>query len=233
MMHQVVVHVANKVRTPEILFRVALLATFTLIVSSNIYAADEQAGKVVSVAGRAAAATVNGDIRDLGRGGAINTGDTVVTSRNSYVRLKLIDGASVILRPNSRFQIEDYNVAEKEEENRSVFNLIKGGFRTVTGLIGKRNRRGVRVRTAVATIGIRGTNWEMVSCVGGSCSGNPDGDYYTVYDGGISVTNDAGTLDFDPGDYGYVSDPNSQPQGIPQNQADPIVEGQLPNPSCE
>ena len=210
-----------------------MILSLTALLVGDLSAAESEAGKVVSVAGRAAAATLNGDIRDLGRGGAVNTGDTVVTSRNSYVRLKLVDGASVILRPNSRFQIEDYNVAEKEEENRSVFNLIKGGFRTVTGLIGRRNKRGVRVRTAVATIGIRGTNWEMVSCVGGSCGGNPDGDYYTVYEGGISVTNDSGTLDFDPGDYGYVSDPSAQPVGIPQNQADPIVDGQLPDPACE
>lgn len=213
--------------------RLSIIFSLAMLLISDLNAAESEAGKVVSVAGRAAAATLNGDIRDLGRGGAVNTGDTVVTSRNSYVRLKLVDGASVILRPNSRFQIEDYNVAEKEEENRSVFNLIKGGFRTVTGLIGRRNKRGVRVRTAVATIGIRGTNWEMVSCVGGSCGANPDGDYYTVYEGGISVTNNSGTLDFDPGDYGYVSDPNAQPVGIPQNQADPIVEGQLPDPACE
>ena len=209
---------------------VILLLTFF---SHLAWSAGQEAGEVVSVAGRAAAATLDGDIRKLGSGGMVNTGDTVVTSRNSYVRLKLVDGASVILRPNSRFQIEDYNVADKEEENRSVFNLIKGGFRAVTGLIGKRNRRGVRVRTAVATIGIRGTNWEVVSCSGGSCGANPDGDYYTVYEGGITVTNNTGSLDIDPGDYGYIADPNASPVGIPQNQADPIVDGQLPDPACE
>ena len=200
---------------------------------SQANAAEKQAGEVVSVAGRAAAATSGGDIRNLDSGGKVNTGETVVTSRNSYVRLKFVDGASVILRPNSRFQIEDYNVAEEEQENRSVFNLIKGGFRAVTGLIGKRNRRGVSVRTAVATIGIRGTNWEVVNCAGGSCGANPDGDYYTVYEGGITVTNNSGSLDIDPGDYGYIGDPNAAPQGIPKNQADPLVNGQLPDPACE
>lgn len=201
-------------------------------VSGNAAAAGKEAGEVVSVAGRAAAATQTGDIRDLNRGGAVNTGETVVTSRNSYVRLKLVDGAAVILRPNSRFQIEDYNVSEKESENRSLFNLIKGGFRTVTGLIGQRNRRGVRVRTAVATIGIRGTNWEMVTC-NGDCGDSPDGDYYTVYEGGITVTTNGGATDFDPGDYGYVADPTGSPQSIPPIDADPLIDGQLPDPACE
>ena len=214
-------------------FAILILLALLFTPHSVLFAAEKEAGKVVSVAGRAAAATLDGDIRNLGSGGKVNTGDTVVTSRNSYVRLKLLDGASVILRPNSRFQIEDYNVAENEQENRSVFNLIKGGFRAVTGLIGKRNRRGVRVRTAVATIGIRGTNFEVVNCAGGSCGSNPDGDYYTVYEGGITVTNNSGSLDIDPGDYGYIGDPNAQPLGIPRNQADPLVDGQLPDPACE
>ena len=214
-------------------FAILVLLALMFCPHGLLFAAEKEAGKVVSVAGRAAAATLDGDIRNLGSGGKVNTGDTVVTSRNSYVRLKLLDGASVILRPNSRFQIEDYNVAENEQENRSVFNLIKGGFRAVTGLIGKRNRRGVRVRTAVATIGIRGTNFEVVNCAGGSCGSNPDGDYYTVYEGGITVTNNSGSLDIDPGDYGYIADPNAQPLGIPKNQADPLVDGQLPDPACE
>ena len=214
-------------------FATSFLLAVLVCLNGGVFAAEKEAGKVVSVAGRAAAATLDGDIRNLGSGGKVNAGETVVTSRNSYVRLKFIDGASVILRPNSRFQIEDYNVAENEQENRSVFNLIKGGFRAVTGLIGKRNRRGVRVRTAVATIGIRGTNFEVVNCAGGSCGSNPDGDYYTVYEGGITVTNNSGSLDIDPGDYGYVADPNAQPLGIPKNQADPLVDGQLPDPACE
>ena len=226
---------ANQIRIRLDLTVVGSIALFVFLstLANPIFAAEKEAGKVVSVAGRAAAATLDGDIRNLGSGGAVNTGDTVVTSRNSYVRLKLVDGASVILRPNSRFQIEDYNVAEDEQENRSVFNLIKGGFRAVTGLIGKRNRRGVRVRTAVATIGIRGTNWEVVNCAGGSCGSNPDGDYYTVYEGGITVTNNNGSLDINPGDYGYIADPNAPPTGIPKNQADPLVDGQLPDPACE
>ena len=200
------------------------------VFAGHVLAANE-AGEVVSVAGRVAAATQDGDIRTLNRGGGVNAGDTVVTSRNSYVRLKLVDGASVILRPNSRFQIEDYNVSDKPEENRSFFNLIKGGFRTVTGIIGQRNKRGVRVRTAVATIGIRGTNWEMVSCQS-DCGNNPDGDYYTVYDGGITVNTNGGATDFDPGDYGFVSGPDSAPQNIPRNDADPLIDGQLPDPAC-
>ena len=115
-------------------FAILILLALLFTPHSVLFAAEKEAGKVVSVAGRAAAATLDGDIRNLGSGGKVNTGDTVVTSRNSYVRLKLLDGASVILRPNSRFQIEDYNVAENEQENRSVL-VLQPHLRHLKGLV--------------------------------------------------------------------------------------------------
>ena len=207
------------------------LSLIRRLTSTQTLAATE-AGKVLTVAGRAAAATQDGDIRNLGRGGGVNSGDTVVTSSNSYVRMCFIDGASVILRPNSRFHIEDYKVAEKEEESRSFFNLVKGGFRAVTGVIGKRNRRGYRVRTAVATLGIRGTDYEMRTC-NGDCGNNPNGDYDTVHKGVISVTNQAGESEFQTGDFGYVSDPTMSPVSIPEADADPLTDDPLPPGVCE
>ena len=51
--------------------------------------------------------------------------------------------------------------------------------------------------------------------------------------GGITVATDGGSADFDPGDFGFVGSSNSQPNSIPQNQADPLIDGQLPDPACE
>ena len=223
--------IANKLLSSRAWIRGVIVL---LVVSpfGSAFAAAE-AGKVVNVAGRAAAATQQGDIRSLGRGEAVNSGDTVVTSSNSYVRMKFIDGASVILRPNSRFHIEEYQVAEKEEENRSFFSLVKGGFRAVTGAIGRRNRSGYRVRTAVATIGIRGTDYSMRTCAG-DCGNNPDGDYYQVHEGGIFVSTDGGgQSDYQAGDFAYVQDPSMTPISIPEADADPLTDDPLPPAACE
>lgn len=219
----------NMYSSPITALRFVLLAL--LLTAPQVFAATE-AGKVLTVAGRAAAATQDGDIRNLGRGDRVNSGDTVVTSSNSYVRMKFIDGVSVILRPNSRFHIAEYKVAEKEEENRTFFNLVKGGFRAVTGIIGKRNRRGYRVRTAVATIGIRGTDYEVRTC-DGDCGNNPNGDYYTVHDGRIFVSNAGGDSEFQTGDFGYVSDSNMSPVTISEADAGPLTDDPLPPAACE
>jgi hypothetical protein len=215
--------------------RVAWLAGVLLalwVPAAAVHAAAE-AGRVVTVAGRVAAATEDGDIRALSRGARVNSGETVVTSPHSFVRLKFIDGAYVILRPNTRFHIAAYKMADKPEENRSFFDLIKGGFRTVTGLIGKRNRRGYRVRTSVATIGIRGTDYEVRDCKG-DC--DRDGLFFKVHhageEGGITVSNAGGSRDYREG-YGYVKDGNTPAVAIPEADAAPIIEGSLPRPSCD
>lgn len=172
--------------------------------------AAQQAGEVLKVAGRASAASLEGEIRELADGNPVNTGDTVVTSHNSFVRMKLTDGGYVVLRPNTRFQIEDYNLVDDPAASRSVFNLLKGGFRAVTGLIGKRNRANVSFRTAVATIGIRGTDLEVIDC----SDGCPDlgtepkpGLYFKVHQGGIDV----GNMPFEGGKGGFAGSDGSPP----------------------
>ena len=48
--------------------------------------------------------------------------------------------------------------------SHAFFSLLKGGFRTVSGLIGKINHEDYSVATPVATIGIRGTDYLTVLC---------------------------------------------------------------------
>ncbi|HEC12200.1 MAG TPA: hypothetical protein ENI80_02970, partial [Acidiferrobacteraceae bacterium] len=46
----------------------------------------------------------------------------------------------------------------------AVFKLIKGGLRAITGLISKLNPGGYNVQTPVATLGIRGTEFDVRLC---------------------------------------------------------------------
>ena len=48
--------------------------------------------------------------------------------------------------------------------NQAFFRLVRGGFRAVSGLVGKINREEYSVATPVATIGIRGTVYSSVFC---------------------------------------------------------------------
>lgn len=109
----------------------------------------------------------------VAEGSNVEAGDLVVTGNDSTAMLAFTDGSKVALRPNSIFQVMEYQYnKEQPAEDNALFQLVKGGLRTVTGLIGKRgNQNAYRLGTATATIGIRGTEYVARVC-DGDCSGS-------------------------------------------------------------
>jgi len=202
------------------------------------------AGEVGLVTGRVTAATAAGDIRYLARGDALYEGEIVSTGPASFINMKFVDGGRILLRPNTRFQIEDFSVpagaeatvaaappasagsaqpARTEQEARSegtgsaFFRLLKGGFRAVTGLVGQSDRDAYRVRTPIATIGIRGTDFEARLCAGDCVDVDPlpsDGLYTGVNEGGISLTNGAGEYISLAGQFAVVRSSSAAVQGL-------------------
>ena len=187
-------------------------------------AAQTAAGHISLLTGRATAATAEGSIRPLLQGGKVYSGETIATGPASYLNIVFSDGGRVLLRPNTRFQIENYRypattrgsrgqpAAAQAQQGNAFFRLLKGGFRAITGLIGKNNRENVSVRTPVATIGIRGTDFEVRMCAGDCLDIDPlpnDGLYAGVFDGGIGITNGAGEHVTLANQFAYVAGPDT------------------------
>ncbi len=88
------------------------------------------------------------------------------------------------------------NTTKRNKENNSaLFSLLKGGLRTFTGLIGKLSPQRYQMRTAVATIGIRGTGYDLLCTGPCEISGTPsrpqegEGLWANVWQGTISFGN--------------------------------------------
>jgi len=184
----------------------ALLAPLLAVLLAGAAAAQDPAGHVHTINGRASAASPEGAIRLIPKGAPVFPGDTVSTGPNTYLRLRFTDGSFTVLRPNTRFKIDEYQHGGEPEEEKGFFSLLKGGFRAVTGLIAETRRENYRVETAVATIGIRGTDFEARLC-SGDCShlGLPDGLYAGVGVGGITITNNVHTSTWAAGRFLYVA----------------------------
>lgn len=165
--------------------------------------ADGGAGMVVYTKGSAMAAGQGGDVRELRTGDSLFNGETLSTGPGSYMRIRYSDGTTMLLRPRTRFVIEDYQYSGNSNADRSVMRLVKGGFRSVTGAIGKNNQDAYQVRTPIATIGIRGTDYTTIYCEG-DCVNIPDGLYSAVDAGGTTLSNADGSLDLDSGQSGYA-----------------------------
>ena len=119
----------------------------------------ETAGRVSFVSGSVSATGTDGQTRTLRRGDLISGGDRIET-RGGRLQIRFTDGGFVSLQPNTVFGVDQYLYANAAPEESSLFfSLLRGGMRTITGAIGKVNKQNYRVRTPVATIGIRGTGY--------------------------------------------------------------------------
>jgi hypothetical protein len=122
--------------------------------------AAQVAGTVVQLSGPLMAKKADGAMRILSMRSEVESGDTLVTEKNTYAMVKFIDNSEITLKPSTTFKVENFSYdADKPDGDKASFNLVKGGLRSVTGLLGKRNKEKFEMKTPSATIGIRGTTF--------------------------------------------------------------------------
>lgn len=204
-----------------------LLAFF----AGSVWAA---AGTVVHLSGSLSVQRPDGSSTILARNSPVNPGDVLTTAPDSYAQVNFSDGSSITLRPNTTVRVEAYNfVREQPQQDNSLLRLVKGGMRSVTGLIGRRgNQDAYKIGTQQATIGIRGSSGDTLECAEG-CAGVtptsaklPPGLYHATHTGIYIVQNEAGSLLVNPGQISYVKDAKTPPTLVSKDPG--LGLGQLP-----
>jgi hypothetical protein len=173
--------------------------------------------RVDFASGNVAAIAPNGQSRNLAKGAEIEVGETISTQQGR-AQLRFADGALMSLQPQTEFKVEEFKYSGKggDASDNIVMNLLKGGMRTITGLIGRTNRNAYRLRTDVATIGIRGTEYTVK---------------YTnsievfVADGAVQVDNQSGSFTVPGGSGVMVSNQQTPPQ---QTDQKPVLPPESP-----
>lgn len=192
----------------------ALIASWMVGVASlPAYAQD--AGRVLVAVGEVV--VVRGSERlPASPGLGVRPGDTVELGTRSNAQIRFTDESIVALRSDTAFRVAEYEFDPRQSAlGRAFFNLLKGGMRTVTGVIGRRDQANYGVRTATATIGIRGTHYTLVEC-DSDCrnadgSAAPPGTYGSVTDGVIGVVNESGERRFGADQYFHVASATAAP----------------------
>ncbi|RJF99221.1 FecR family protein [Noviherbaspirillum saxi] len=129
----------------------------TLCAATFAYAA-QVAGTVTNLSGPLLAKKPDGTVKVLSAKSQVEEGDTLITEKDTYARIKFVDNSEITLRPGTQMKIDSFSFDEEKPENDSAtFNLVKGGLRAITGTLGKRNKERFGMNTPTATIGIRGT----------------------------------------------------------------------------
>jgi len=175
------------------------LAVFSVI-SGAAFAVG--AGQIQHLSGTLSVQKADGSVRILSQKSEVNPGEVLTTQKDSYAQINFSDGSSMTMRPNTQMKLESYQfVQDKPQEDTAFFRLIKGGLRTVTGLVGKRgNQDAYRIGTSTATIGIRGSAGETLDCTQGCDGVVPGGDkadkavYHNTLTGSYIMTSEDGTV---------------------------------------
>ena len=145
------------------IFQLPLFAYCLLIILSQSVSAEEQpAAEVLFVKGVATAQQADEPLRVIGKGDRLNQGDKLDTGDKSFALIKLSDGTRMTLRPDTALVLD--KVIIKKDQESGLLSLLKGGLRTVTGFIGKRQPGDFRIKTPTSTIGIRGTEFDARIC---------------------------------------------------------------------
>ncbi len=197
-------------------FKVCTQASLVMALLFVAAASADDAGSVLFSKGSVTAQ--RDTVVALGKGDGVLATDTITTGDASRAQLLMIDGAKIAIRPNSEIRIDEYTYAAaattvvEESQDKSVISLVKGGFRTITGAIGEENRANYEVRTAVGTLGIRGTDFAILLC-SGDCDWAPnvnpgepieDGLYIGVTGGVIVFRAPGGEIVVHAGEYAFI-----------------------------
>jgi hypothetical protein len=117
-------------------------------------------GKVIAVTGSATIKSDKGE-EPLKRGSPIYLHAVIKVGSQSKVQIKFTDSSLMNLIADTEFEVDKYKYKKGNKDNDFEGNLVTGGFKSVSGFISKDNPDQSTVKTPVATIGLRGTVYEI------------------------------------------------------------------------
>lgn len=210
--------------------RLALTFAGLLLAVSGTFGSAVQAantvGQVTHLSGTLIVKRADGTTKLLSVKSEVEQGDTLATEQDTYARIKFADDGEVVMRPNTQLKIASYSFDRGKPQSDNIFlDMLKGGMRVVTGLVGKRNRDAVKFGAVTATIGIRGTHWGALLC-NNDCaniptvSGGPpaNGLHTDTMSGKTVVSNAAGSIEVPAGAFSFTPSPTVAPKLVPPSQ---------------
>ena len=148
---------------PTKLLKPFLSLGFLLLVAPMLAGAtpgvgEEVVGKVTAITG-SAVAMQDAMPRALKVGADIHIGDVLSTGRDSRLHVKMVDDAEFSLGERSSFVVQEYFLNPNGKQGNAVIRLMSGAIRAATGKIAQLDNNPFVMRTEVATIGVRGTEF--------------------------------------------------------------------------
>jgi len=159
----------------------------------GVVSVNEVIGTIMEVEGTGRVTTQSGIVQIAQLESPVRLYDTVETGPASRIHILFVDDTEMTLSENTSLRIDEYVYDEIDTtENKSFYNVLRGAFLYVSGLIAKKPDPQVTINTPTGSIGIRGTEF---------WGGMIDKEYgVLVNDGIVKVKTDIGEATVNPGE---------------------------------
>jgi hypothetical protein len=206
-------------KSSHIATRVLVSIGLALVAACPGPALASTAGVFQFVAGDVRLMPLAGSERAPRKGTPLGVGDTVATGTGGVAQIKMGDGAILVVQPESRLTVTAYSYAGKEDgSERVAYRLEHGGFRAVTGAIGRSHKSNYLIETPIAQMGVRGTDHESYyfpATGAGLAAGPLPGAYNKVNVGQTFLRTRSGEVVIGPNQVGYVASAQNRPGLLP------------------
>ncbi|HIP93910.1 MAG TPA: hypothetical protein EYH20_01065, partial [Leucothrix sp.] len=120
--------------------RIVLLFFTLFTITLPVIAKEKEAGKTLLTRGSVFAKRSNANIT-LKRRSKIFERDEIHVGKSGRAQFRMVDQAIISLQENSVLQIKKYQFKQGSVSNSALLKLLTGGLRTITGAIGKGNKK--------------------------------------------------------------------------------------------
>ena len=186
----------------------AFAGLLTLVIAAGAPLAHADKGQVTHLSGVLSAKKPDGTIRVLAERSEVSSGDVLTSEKNTYANIRFSDGSQMTMKPASSVKVDKFAYQQdKAADDSFAVTLLQGGLRLVTGIVGSRNRAKFEVKTNTATIGIRGTTFNVDDCTasGEGCpAGVEPGIYVGVSNGSVTLSNSEGRMVLQAGQFSRI-----------------------------
>lgn len=129
--------------------------TFSLLISWMSCAKDG-IGRVVKFRGDVLVKSPDGKVESVFPGRAVKEGDTILSSKASFVKILMSDETLFQLGPKSEFKFDTFRLGKRMDSRQGVYKLVYGTLRST--FVRKTKERTLVVKTPGIAMGVRGTD---------------------------------------------------------------------------
>jgi hypothetical protein len=148
------------------------------------------------------------------KGVTLRQGDIVRTFDNGELVIVFDDGSVASLRNNTELKLDAYRVRGKVADRSKAIDLALGTLRYVSAVFARGPKMDTALRTSTATIGIRGTDFELSYFKAARSDTDPSGTYVKVNSGLVAVTGkDGSEIEVGAAQVAYAGEPALAPMG--------------------